>query len=232
MNSPKNTDSHRLSIVLLAVLSLGLLQVGFVEMGFVQTAHAEDPWHLRANFLAIDDGTYEGNFDFGDLQVATSIGHDNNLGLSLERRFNHRLGLQLSALSIKPDFGLVIADTTTGQVRGGSDTLDIFALTLGLPLHLTPGRRVDLYVEPLVGMMNVEDLSFTDAGSTLTLTTSDEVIFGLALGLDVPIRKSAWSFNANIRYLDLGFEATAEDGTRLDIEFEPIVAGLGIGYRF
>lgn len=198
----------------------------------VEAAGAEGSWRLQANYLAIDDGPYDGDHDLGAIQAFTSIGHDDSFGLSLERRFTDRLGLQLSAFAAKPTFGLAIVDTAGGQTRGGVDTLDLFTLTLGLTLHLTPNHRADVYVEPLVGMMNVEDMSFTDAGETLDLEAEDEMVVGLALGVAVPIKGSAWSFQANLRYLDFGFDLTAEDGAKLQIDYEPIVAGLGVGFRF
>ena len=58
-----------------------------------------------------------------------------------------------------------------------------------------------------------------------------ELVVGAVVGVDVPIGQGNWIFNAHARYL----HASAEPDlgiSGLDLDFRPLLLGLGFGYMF
>ncbi len=205
----------------------------FVALAICCDAVADDSWLLRANFLAIDPrGDRTDRQVVEDAEVLTFIDHDNGFGFSAERRLSGRLGLELGLFVASPDLAVVVVDQSSGEALGDVDSLDLFSVTAGLNVHLSPNRRADVYVGPLVALVSAGDLTLGDSGEVQNIKISDEIVLGAVVGVDVRIKDSQWAFNANIRYLDYSFMPTAEDGAGVEIQFDPVIVGLGVSYKF
>lgn len=103
--------------------------------------------------------------------------------------------------------------------------------TLSLQYHFIPDGKFQPYVGAGVNMTLFfdEDLSGPLAGSDLDLDTS----FGLAaqVGVDIELNDK-WLLNFDVRWIDISTEAEV-DGTSIgDVDIEPLVYGINIGYRF
>ena len=96
------------------------------------------------------------------------------------------------------------------------DELRYRQLTAGLNFHLTPNRRVDLFLGPLVG--------FVGYGGDF----DDDLAWGVNLGVDVPL-PWRWYFTGGARYLKSSAEAPASG---LDLEVDPIILSAGLSIRF
>ena len=108
--------------------------------------------------------------------------------------------------------------------------------TLLLQYHVNLGQGIKPYVGAGINYTifygESGDLQGTLAGSNLSI--SDE--FGLALqaGVDVHLGDNIY-FNADFKYIWLNPEATVQTAlgaTRVDFDLNPIVVGVGFGYRF
>ena len=205
----------------------------FVALSICYDAAAADSWQVRANFLAIDPragGSDEQVIE--DAEIFTFIDHDNRFGFSAERRLSGRLGLELGLFQASPDLAVSVFDHGSGEALGDVDSLDLFSVTVGLNVHLTPNRRADVYFGPLVAWVSAGDLNLGNSGDTQHFKIGDEVVPGAVVGVDVRIKESKWGFNASIRYLDYSFMPTAEDGAGVEVQFDPVIIGLGASYKF
>ncbi|MCP3964635.1 MAG: outer membrane beta-barrel protein [bacterium] len=192
----------------------------------------ETGWKLRLGGTWVDpDVNVDTITDAGARARARSV-DDINLGLGLEYRFSRRLGLDFAVSFVEPAVGLTL-EPAGGGLIATTDKLSFTPITAGLNVHLTPGRRADLYIGPIVGYALYGDLSF-DAGpeGQANFTSDDDFALGAQLGVDVAIGDGPWSIDAALRYLDTDLEATDEDGEITDIDFSPIMFSFGIGYRF
>jgi len=115
----------------------------------------------------------------------------------------------------------------------------------GLNVHLTPGRKADLYAGPLVAYVTYSDMLIGVAGAPpgssvfltpVSVSFGSEIALGANIGVDVPISQRHWFFNADLKYLDASPDATLEGIGALarsgSVAIEPLMVGVGFGYRF
>lgn len=160
-----------------------------------------------------------------------SLDDGSGVGLALEYRATRRLGIE--ALAIFADLD--------GELRlhridpPGPDevvTRDVSSdlLGLGLNVHLTPGRRIDLYVGPLAAFVRYGDVRATVGGATFGVDFDDETAFGATLGADVALGDTGrWALTAALRRL---WSTASLDDTNLEIDVDPLLASLGLAYRW
>lgn len=160
--------------------------------------------------------------------------------IDVERRFSDRFGLGLTLMRAEHDvdaFGsetVRIRDDATGSVlfehseslAAPLGSVDVTPILLGANFHLTPGRRVDLYAGPFVGLIDFGDLRAEGE----RIGFKDELAYGATLGLDVPFGQSSAGFAASARYMIAGAETDEVGSETLDLD--PLVVLVGVGYRF
>lgn len=203
---------------------------------------SEEGWRLRINGYWVD--TNEVRVD----QRAT--GHRSQVensaaaggGINGEYRFSPRLGIELGLL------GGAETDYSVGFEQGSvvaTNTMAFDAAYVGLNVHLTPGKKADLYAGPLVAYVTYSDIFVGVAGAPfrspeilvpVSVRFDDEIALGINLGVDVPISQHHWFFNANAKYLaaspDTNLEATGVFALRDSASIDPLMVGVGFGYRF
>lgn len=203
-----------------AVAAQVVEQPRWIIRGFgaqVQTGGAED-------FV---DASTPGQVDHTKVRVDNGTG----FGLAAEYRMTCRLGLE-GGYIFAPLDAHFLYDANNEWLRGDDD-LDTDLITLGLNIHLTPEARADLYVGPLVAWANYGNPEFNVGGSLGTVEGSfdDEFGFGAQLGLDLPFRAGGnWALNGAVRYLALGADGTVRQP--MDLDLDPLIASLGLAYRF
>ena len=195
------------------------------------TAHAElEPgWRLRFAVTTID-------FD-SDRRAGSGFNIDIGGGVTVnaEYRFNRRLGLDLGLLA-GGGMDVIGQDATIGVVDWTVyDTMSVTGLTAGLDIHLTPESRVDLYVCPVVALMQYGALVFEagPGGQWTGVDFDEDLAVGAGLGLGVPFgERRSWSFNANLTYLASSLNGSDHGDLRTEEDHDLTMFGLGLGYRF
>jgi hypothetical protein len=119
----------------------------------------------------------------------------------------------------------------------------------GLNIHLTPGRRADLYLGPVVGLVRYDDIEIEFRGDFLggevipvqRVETEDGFAWGARLGVDVPIGRRGAFFTASATYLKAEVEVDGfddpegedvEDFGSSSFDLDPFLTQIGFGYRF
>lgn len=100
--------------------------------------------------------------------------------------------------------------------------------TLTAQYHFAPGQTINPYLGAGVNYTHFSDVSLGHGAITL-----DNNSFGYALqgGVDVQIDKN-WSVNADIKYVEMRSNVYAGGATISNIQVNPWMFALGVGYRF
>jgi opacity protein-like surface antigen len=210
-------------------VALVLPAVVWLAAPAMAAADVDPGWRLRVSVASID-------FDSG-LTSRSDYGIDVGAALAIngEYRFNRRLGLDLGA------FGGGGVDVTGRRSWIGwsehnvYDTVSLSGLTAGLDVHLTPDSRVDLYICPMVAIMEFGSLAFETGPSGLRsgIDFDADLAVGASLGLGVPFGdRSSWSFNAQLTHLESTLNGGDHTGLRIDQDYNATMFGVGFGYRF
>lgn len=224
-----------LPLVVAVLLAVSASQSSAQEPPALSDNDYESGWSLRFYAAAIDfDHSSEGLNRPGG-RVGYTIDTGGGLGLNAEYRFARRFGVDLGLLA---GAGVGIEAST---LRSGSqnwvtyDEVSFTPLTAGVDIHLTPGRRVDVRVCPMVAWVNYGSYAVATSfgGTTFTSVEVDnDLAPGIALGLGVPFGDKDWSFQANLMYLNTDLNGTGSNGVRVDSGYDATAFGVGFGYRF
>lgn len=208
-------------------LATSVLVVAIAAAGSL--ALAESPkMHGRAalSFISPDD-KIEVDGDEIDSSIDSAIG----LGLGWEYRFNDRIGLDLNLIYGKHDV----------EVEGRDfDSTRFMPVTVGANFHLTPDKKVDLFVGPFIGY------AFFDAleNDGVRVELDDDFVYGVNIGVEAPFNDKL-AFFGGLRY----FKATADGDLQLEespgpvetafetvagaeTDLNPLVAQVGIAFRY
>lgn len=176
----------------------------------------------------------------GDLASALGV------GLDLQYRISPRLGVGLGIATGELESELEIDFFDAGRFVIES-TMRATPVLARLDLHLTPGRRADLYLGPVVGHVRYGDVETEISGDILggepvpvmRLETRDGFAWGAHIGVDVPIGSRGAFFTADATYLQAEVEAEGfedpedfEEGGDLEFDLNPLITRIGFGYRF
>lgn len=167
-------------------------------------ASAETSWQLRIGGLWFDsDGASQQVLIDGG-RAESIIEPDFGLTATTEFRFNDRIGIEFGAILIgSPELRAQIdSGFESIEVR---DSFDMHVLGAGINFHLTPDRKVDVYLDPFIGHAIFSDLVFVVTDDDVRFGVGDELAYGAVIGIDVPFEER-WSFNAAVRYFDLEIE--------------------------
>lgn len=127
-----------------------------------------------------------------------------------------------------------------GALEGVGDIAEVLVLppTLTLQYHFAP----DAKIRPYVGAgVNYSIFYKSDASDELeaaigqtSVDLDDSVSWAFQAGVDIDLR-GRWFLNADIKYINMDTRATLTTGSLIntvDVDVNPIVAGVGVGYRF
>lgn len=128
----------------------------------------------------------------------------------------------------------------TGNLSGLGTVADVWVLppTLTLQYHFHPEASVRPYVGVGLNYTIFYDESATasleDAVGSTNVKVDDSFGIAFQAGVDVDINEN-WFWNADIKYIQIDTEATLTTGSlvnKVEVDLDPIVAGIGIGRRF
>ena len=125
-------------------------------------------------------------------------------------------GLEGSLLVGSNDFELDNNGTDLGS-------LDQRALTAALNFHIIPAKYFDLWLAPVVSWYSFGDLEDINGNN---LDINDEWGYGAGLGFDIGLGK-VFAIEGGVRYVKLDISSGNQN-----VAFDPVIARLGIAFRF
>lgn len=201
---------------------------------------AETDWSLRFYGFYMETSDTPSVVTEAGTRAGTDNGYGAGGGVNAEYRFNPRLGLELGAwIADHGDFRAV-ASTPDLEVDV-TDTMTISSASAGLNYHLAPGFQADVYVGVLLALMSYDDLTISQkpAGqppevlpASVRVGIDSDVAFGLNLGLDLGLGETDWILYANLRYLRTSMDLSFRGGSLGTVDYDPLLIGIGFGYRF
>lgn len=117
---------------------------------------------------------------------------------------------------------------------------DVMALppTLTLQYHFNPAGQVRPYAGVGVNYTIFYDddasTSLVNAVGPTSVSLDDSVGVAFQAGVDIELSER-WFWNLDVKYIQIDTTATLNSGgaiNTVDVDLDPIVAGIGIGYRF
>lgn len=129
-----------------------------------------------------------------------------------------------------------------GSIAGLDEIAEVMVLppTLTLQYHFLPNGD---FIRPYAGV-GINYSIFYSQDSTASLENAlggatdvdldDSVGVAFQLGADFPIN-DRWFLNADVKYIQIDTEATLTTGSdvrTVEVDLDPIVAGVGVGFRF
>lgn len=205
-------------------------------------AEQEPGWRLRVNGYWMESS--EGQVSPSNTGYRSLVENSAAVGGSVtgEYRLGPRLGIELGLLAGADNDYTVAFDTGAIAV---TNTMTFDAACVGLNVHLTPGKKADFYAGPFVAYVTYSDILVGAAGappgstgflSSVSVNFDNEMALGANIGVDVPLSQRHWLFNATLKYLAASPDTTLEwsgAGTRREsASFDPLMVGVGFGYRF
>lgn len=203
-------------------------------------AHQQGDWLVRGGLTTVAPDESSSNIVAGgsDLGVALTIGNDTQLGINVAYFITDNINIELlAATPFKHDVSFSVPDPLgTGN-------------QLGEVTHLPPTLTANYYFndasssfQPYIGAgVNytfIYDEQFTGANESAGLNDlSLDNSFGLSaqVGMDYHMDET-WHVNASVRFIDIDTDATFKvgdaEGKVGDIEIDPWVYTLSVGYTF
>ncbi len=194
----------------------------------------ERSWQIRLDGLWIDPDFGAERIDANGDRLVLESSDQLGAGLTLAYRFSRRLSFEVGTAFVEPDI-TVRFELDSGARVEAIDSLRFLPITAGLNLHLTPDRKVDVYLGALVSYVSYSDLAldFVGTGLSATLEADDDFGWGVTFGVARPLAQGPWSLHFGAQYLNTAvdlFDPIEGEGESLD--FDPLIARFGIGYRF
>lgn len=127
-----------------------------------------------------------------------------------------------------------------GALSGLGEIADVMVLppTLTLQYHFNPGGKLRPYAGVGVNwsVFYSEDASaaLVGAAGPTTVDVDDSVGVAYQVGVDLAL-SDRWFLNADVKYIQIDTTATLNSGgtiNTVDVDLDPIVAGVGVGFRF
>ncbi len=127
-----------------------------------------------------------------------------------------------------------------GTLSGLGEIADVMVLppTLTLQYHFNPGGRLRPYAGVGVNwsIFYSEDASAALVGAIgpTSVNVDDSVGVAYQIGFDFALNER-WFLNADVKYIQIDTTATLNTGgtiNTVDVDLDPIVAGVGVGFRF
>ncbi len=222
MGSINQHRTQRLAIIIAAAFLMTTAGTTFAE---------DSRWNLRCRGVIVSgDEAFSVDNSAGGSTIAggnSAIG----VGVAAERRLSDRFGVELAAMFAK------VPDTDVTDTFGESLEVDegpsIVPVSLSLNIHLTPKRKVDLYIAPTVAFVTYGDFDLEVDDEDLEFETDNDLAWGASAGADIRLTER-WSFNLAFSYLDTDMEVTATGSgdSPTIVGFDPLIASAGVTLRF
>lgn len=237
----------------LGIRALPLALIITLLAGMTSTARAEETgWRLRLSAISTNPG---GDNDLDAFGNRVGVDFDSGLGIvgSADYRFSRRLGVELGIMA-GAESDISFGTGTDAATIRSLESLAFGAITAGLNIDLTPERKAHVYVGPFVALVEYSDVDVElglDLGPDFnfgfngqqfdlseplffptTIKVETDTAIGVVLGVDLPLGERGWLFNGSVRYLETSIEGSAAGSDPGHVDFDPLIVGIGLGYRF
>lgn len=217
-----------------------LLAVAMLAIAATPAAAEQGDWLVRLRGVIVapneDSSAVLPSFPTASVSVDNAITPE----LDFTYFFTDYIGAELILATSKHDI------SGEGALAGLNELADTWVLppTLTLQYHLMPGSRVRPYIGAGVNytIFYSEDASPALVGAIGPTSVDLDDSFGFALqaGVDIDITERVF-FNLDIKYVDMdttatlftpGVSPTPDVINTVDVDLNPIIAGIGFGMRF
>jgi outer membrane protein len=212
------------------------------------SAHEAGDWLVRFGSSMVDPKSDNGSLD---LSAVTGFGVqdisvDDQIGVTFNFTYMYTANIGIELLAALP----YEHDIEVEGLPGTAATVTHLPPTLSLQYHFLPDAKFQPYAglglnftwfmdESKEEGLRAADAALTDILGTPVTTgiDVDSTSFGFAaqLGFDYIINER-WFLNLDVRYIDISTEATlivnGENFQTADVDVDPIVYGIHLGYRF
>lgn len=180
-------------------------------------------WLIRAGATTVDPQASSDKV--ADTGSEVDISSDTQLGLTVGYMLSDHLGLELLAAT---PFKHTIEGK--GGALDGVDVAEITQLppTLSIQYHFMPQSNLKPYVGAGLTYFWVLD---EDSKIGPKVSVDNSVGIGAQAGLDWSFNAN-WFVNADVRYINLSTKAEVEGVDKIDVDINPFVYTLAVGYKF
>ncbi len=203
---------------------------GLAGLIAVSAAADQGDWTLRFGGIGVDSDMGFSEVDEDGARVDLSTNTGAGVGVSAEFQRNPRVGVEIGAMQTSNDVELT-ASFLGMELLTVKDTMTPTTVSLGANFHLSPDARGDFYAGPVVAYMVPNDIRFTFQGESIDVQADNATGFGAVMGFDYPFGDQGWMFCTSLRYLEADLDFVTE-GDRDTLAYDPLVFGIGLGYRF
>lgn len=222
------TRNHNFFGTTLVAMSLLLMATtaGAIEKG---------DWMVRGRFVNFSANDGSGPLT-GTADATVRAESGRSFELDLTYNFTPHFSLELSATDVGHDM------EGTGSLAGMGDVADfrMLPVTLTAQCRFLPSRFASPYIGAGVNYTNFHDVdpkvTLIEGASTMTQVDMDDS-FGFAAQVGVDLFFSEhWSMNFDLKYLDIDsdvhFESEGATMQHTELDMNPWVSGVGVGFRF
>ncbi|HEX7642820.1 MAG TPA: OmpW family outer membrane protein [Burkholderiaceae bacterium] len=200
-----------------AALSLATLFVGAAGSAMAQD---NDPWLVR--FRAVNISTENNSDPVGGTGPGDRITVQNKTIPEVDISYFFTPNIAAELVLTYPQTHDVYLD---GSKIGSFKELPP---TLLLQYHFLPQGSIDPYVGAGVNYTHISDVNLLNGAGTLE---SHSTGGALQAGVDFKIDK-AWSINLDVKKVWIGSDVYAGGAKISAVRINPVLIGLGVGYRF
>lgn len=205
------------------------------------SAHEAGDWLVRFGGSNIDPKSSNGDLDLTPVGLGVAdVDVDSQIGVTFNIAYMYTANWGVELLAALP----YEHDIKVEGLPGTAATVTHLPPTLSIQYHFLP----DAVFQPYVGA-GVNLTWFMDDSKEEGLRAADELL-GVTTGIDVDstsvglaaqvgfdyIINDTWFVNFDVRWIDISTDATlivdGADFATADVEIDPIVYGIHVGYRF
>lgn len=207
---------------LLASAALATAALSPVAMAADADVAAGD-WIIRGGFAQVDPKSDNGTLDNG---LQANVDSASRPTVEFAYMFTDNVGLELLASA---PFEHDVALAGAGHVG----SVEHLPPTLTLQYHFNNSSAVRPYVGVGLNYTTFSNESTADGGALDGADLELDASTGVALqaGVDYAIDRD-WFANLNVRWIDIESEVEVDGADVGDVEIDPVVMGVGLGYRF
>ena len=194
---------------------------GACAMTTMAKAEGQSPWMIRGRALIVvpQEGLNSSNAlpASADVNIDTSVVPE----LDITYFFTPNIAAEL------------ILGTTPHDVRVTNPNVDLGSVwllppTLTLQYHFAPEGRIRPYIGAGV---NYTIFYAKDEPAGTTVDYDNAFGWALQAGVDIPMDEH-WSLNVDVKQVFLSTDVTVNGTVKADVDINPTLIGIGVGYRF